>query len=82
MSTWYDANTKYVTHANAVLLLIYFFTLIHDLLFAPYLYNRVYSELTSRNSLSRSCLACSRLSGHIEPTTTESASTGDLPSVK
>jgi len=34
--------------------------------FFPYIYNRVYSELTSRNSLSRSRLACSRLSGHIQ----------------
>jgi len=42
---------------------------IYDILFLPnpYLYNRVYSELTSRNSFSRSCLACSRLSGHIQP---------------
>jgi len=50
--------------------------------FSPYLCNRVYSELTSRNSLSRSCLACSRLRGHIEFTTTEFASTVDLPVVK
>jgi len=61
--------------------------------FSTYLYNRVYSELTSRNSLSRSRLACSRLSEHIQPsvnnpdtdgavTTTRFASTGDLPSVK
>ena len=35
---------------------------------SPYLYNRVQSELTSRNSLSLSRLqACSRLSGHIQP---------------
>ena len=27
--------------------------------FSPYLYNRIYSELTSRNSLSRPCLSCS-----------------------
>jgi len=43
--------------------------------FSPYLYNRVWSELTCRkeselrhvNSLSHSRLACSRLSAHIEP---------------
>jgi len=31
--------------------------------FSPYLYNRVWSELKSRNSLSRSRVACSRWSG-------------------
>jgi len=35
--------------------------------FSPYLYNKVYSELTTRNPLSRSRLACWRLSGHIQP---------------
>jgi len=35
--------------------------------FSPYLYNRVCSELTTRNPLTRSHLACSRLSGHIQP---------------
>ena len=35
--------------------------------FSPYLYNRVWSELTCCNSLSHSRLACSRLSAHIEP---------------
>ena len=50
--------------------------------FSSHLYNRVYSELTSRNSLSHFHMACSRLSKHIQPTTTEFASTGDLPSVK
>ena len=35
--------------------------------FSLYLYNRVWSELTCRNSLSHSCLACSRLSAHIQP---------------
>ena len=33
---------------------------------SPYLYNRVWSELTCRNSLSYSRLACSRLSAHIQ----------------
>ena len=41
--------------------------LIHDLLFPPYLYNRVWSELTCYNSLSHSRLACSRFSAHIQP---------------
>ena len=48
--------------------------------FSPYLYNRVYSELTNRNSFSRQRLACLRLNAHIEPTTefggAEIASTG------
>jgi len=35
--------------------------------FSPYLHNRVSGELTTRNPLSRSRLACSRLSGHIQP---------------
>ena len=35
--------------------------------FSPYLYNRVWSELTCRNSLSHSRLACSCLSAHIQP---------------
>ena len=35
--------------------------------FSPYLYNRVWSELTCCNPLSHSRLACSRLSAHIEP---------------
>ena len=35
--------------------------------FSPYLYNRVCSELTTRNPLSLSRLAWSRLSGHIQP---------------
>ena len=35
--------------------------------FSPYLYNRVWSELTCRNWLSHSRLACSRLSAHIQP---------------
>ena len=35
--------------------------------FSPYLYNRVWSELTCCNSLSQSRLACSRLSAHIQP---------------
>jgi len=35
--------------------------------FSPYLYNRVWSELTCRNSMSHSRLACSRLSAHIQP---------------
>ena len=35
--------------------------------FSPYLYNRVWSELTCRNLLSHSRLACSRLSAHIQP---------------
>ena len=35
--------------------------------FSPYLHNEVSSELTTRNPLSRSRLACSRLSGHIQP---------------
>ena len=35
--------------------------------FSPYLYNKVWSELTCRNSLSHSRLACSRLSAHIQP---------------
>ena len=35
--------------------------------FSPYLYNGVWSELTCRNSLSHSRLACSRLSAHIQP---------------
>jgi len=34
--------------------------------FSPYLYNRVFGELATRNP-SRSRLACSRLSGHIQP---------------
>jgi len=34
--------------------------------FSPQLYNRVYSEPTTRNSLPRSRPACSRLSGHIQ----------------
>ena len=35
--------------------------------FSPCLYNGVWSELTCRNSLSHSRLACSRLSAHIQP---------------
>ena len=35
--------------------------------FSPYLYNRVWSELTCCNSLSHSRLACSRLSARIQP---------------
>ena len=34
---------------------------------SPYLYNRVWSELTCCNPLSHSRLACSRLSVHIQP---------------
>jgi len=40
---------------------------IDALTLSPYIYNRVYSELTTRNPLYRSRLACSRLSGHIQP---------------
>ena len=40
--------------------------LIHDLLFLP-ISTIVWSELTCRNSLSHSRLACSRLSAHIQP---------------
>ena len=35
--------------------------------FSPYLYNRVWSELTCCNPLSHSRLACWRLSAHIQP---------------
>ena len=49
--------------------------LIHDLL-VLYLYYRDGSELTSHNPLSHSRLACSRMSGHIEPHSPR------LPSVK
>jgi len=35
--------------------------------FSPYLYNRVWSELTCRNSLSHSRMACSRFSALIQP---------------
>ena len=35
--------------------------------FSPYLYNRVWSELTCCNSLSHSRRACSRLSAYIQP---------------
>jgi len=42
--------------------------LIHDLAyFFPCLYNRVFSELTTRNPLPLSRLACSCLSGYIQP---------------
>jgi len=37
--------------------------------FSPYLHDRVCSDLTSRIPLSHSRLACSRLSGHIQPVT-------------
>jgi len=43
--------------------------LIHDRpTFCPCIHNRVQSEVTSGNSLSRSRLACSRLSGHTDYT--------------
>jgi len=35
--------------------------------FSPYLYKRVFRELTTRNPPSRSRVACLRLSGHIHP---------------
>jgi len=44
-----------------------FLTLNSWLTFSPYLYNRVWSELTCCNSLSHSRLACSRSSAHIQP---------------
>jgi len=49
-------------------------------IFSPYLYNRVLSEVTSRNSLSHSRLACSCLSGHTRPPTPTSPrlESGDL----
>jgi len=49
--------------------------------FSPYLYNRVWSELTCRNSLSHSHLACSRLSAHIQPSVNNPDTNGAANSV-
>ena len=49
--------------------------------FSPYLYNRVWSELTCCNSLSHSRLACSRLSAHIRPSVNNPDTNGAANSV-
>jgi len=49
--------------------------------FSPYLYNGVWSELTCRNSLSHSRLACSRLSAHIQPSVNNPDTNGAANSV-
>jgi len=49
--------------------------------FSPYLYNRVWSELTCCNSLSHSRLACSRLSAHIQPSVNNPDTNGAANSV-
>ena len=49
--------------------------------FFPYLYNRVWSDLTCCNSLSHSRLACSRLSAHIQPSVNNPDTNGAANSV-
>ena len=49
--------------------------------FSPYLYNTVWSELTCRNPLSHSRLACSRLSAHIQPSVNNPDTNGAANSV-
>jgi len=49
--------------------------------FSPYLYNRVWSELTCSNPLSHSRLACSRLSAHIQPSLNNPDTNGAANSV-
>ena len=49
--------------------------------FSPYLYNRVWSELTCCNSLCHSRLACSRLSAHIQPSVNNPDTNGTANSV-
>ena len=54
---WPNVLHAHCTVAHSEIWPCFFLLLITDL-FSPYLYNRVYSEVTTRNPLSRSCLAC------------------------
>ena len=49
--------------------------------FSPYLYNRVWSELTCCSSFSHLRLACSRLSAHIQPSVNNPDTKGAANSV-